>query len=102
MGTQFDAWIDEAVIRKPCSYCERIKDLGRGRRENEPDKGFIYESSCEAYPNGIPNLIYNGFWDHRKPFEGDGGKMFLNREIITLDGKKYKIGWKGMPEDVDL
>ncbi|MBE0418183.1 MAG: hypothetical protein IBX63_10500 [Coriobacteriia bacterium] len=35
--------------------------------------------ACEAFPDGIPDDILMGF-DHRKPYEGDGGVRYEPRE----------------------
>jgi hypothetical protein len=32
--------------------------------------------SCKAFPDGIPEEIYNNTHDHTKPFRGDGGIRF--------------------------
>lgn len=34
------------------------------------------ERRCTAFPNGIPLPIYNGSFDHRRSFDGDGGVKF--------------------------
>lgn len=36
---------------------------------------FIEEkgAKCEAFPEGIPEAIWVGSYDHTKPFFGDGG-----------------------------
>lgn len=34
---------------------------------------------CGAFPAGIPDRIYYGGADHRKPWPGDGGKRFILR-----------------------
>ena len=34
---------------------------------------------CKAFPEGIPNEIFNSFIDHRKPVEGDHGIQFESR-----------------------
>ena len=31
---------------------------------------------CDAFPEGIPDAIYLGGFDHRHPFEGDHGIRF--------------------------
>jgi len=36
------------------------------------------EGACTAFPDGIPKEILAGA-DHRKPFPGDHGKQFLQR-----------------------
>jgi hypothetical protein len=33
---------------------------------------------CAAFPNGIPEEIYSGDFDHAQPFPGDGGITFLS------------------------
>ena len=40
------------------------------------DKGVI----CDAFPNGIPRIIYEGKFDHTEPFEGDNGLRYENLE----------------------
>ena len=36
--------------------------------------------ACEAYPDGIPDEIYEGEWDHRTPKPGDRGLRFVPRD----------------------
>ena len=31
---------------------------------------------CSAFPDGIPDAIYIGGFDHRQPFPGDGGVLY--------------------------
>ncbi len=52
-----------------CMACARM-------RGTDPDKGRV----CEAYPDGIPDEILDGAWDHRFPKPGDRGLQFLPRE----------------------
>lgn len=33
--------------------------------------------SCTAFPAGIPDEILRQGFDHRNPYEGDGGVMFV-------------------------
>jgi hypothetical protein len=32
--------------------------------------------TCEAFPAGIPAAIWDDGFDHRQPFDGDGGVRF--------------------------
>lgn len=42
---------------------------------------------CKAFPEGIPDAIYVGGYDHTKPFFGDQGITF---EPITSKEKIYQ------------
>lgn len=39
-----------------------------------PDDGK--PPSCDAFPDGIPDAIYDEGFDHTKPYEGDSGIQF--------------------------
>jgi len=38
-----------------------------------PEKG---NPKCAAFPNGVPDDIFWGDHDHRKPYPGDGGIVY--------------------------
>ena len=40
------------------------------------------EGRCDAFPNGIPEKIISGDYDHSKEHEGDNGIKF---ELVTRD-----------------
>jgi len=41
-----------------------------------PSKEGQSYPSCEAFPNGIPEEILIGEFDHHKPYKGDNGIQF--------------------------
>jgi hypothetical protein len=41
------------------------------------------ESSCKAFPYGIPLSIITGKADHHKPFPGDGGTVYRDSRSIA-------------------
>ena len=48
-----------------CGYC-------RHKHDDEGDGN----KTCEAFPDGIPDEIIRVGYDHREPYDGDGGIMF--------------------------
>ena len=48
-----------------CVYC-------RHKHDDEGDGNM----TCEAFPGGIPDEIIRVGYDHREPYDGDGGIMF--------------------------
>ncbi len=71
-----------------CVRCLRARGL-------VPSVGF----ACEAYPQGIPIDIIANAVDHRKPYKGDNGLMFVER--LAADAKweesKHPRGQPGNP-----
>lgn len=43
-------------------------------------KYYIDDGKCKAYPKHIPKIILTGKHDHRKPYKGDNGIRFEQRE----------------------
>lgn len=54
-----------------CASCARL----RAADALEFGGGFV----CEAFPDGIPEDIIEGGFDHRKPHGGDGGVLYEMR-----------------------
>ncbi len=68
--------IDSVIYSSVCNRCKRFTGTQPGDR------------SCEAFPDGtIPDEIWLGRNDHTEPYEGDGGKQFIQdpRILPTQD-----------------
>ena len=57
---------------------ERMNDVGpNAARQCASCKHMIpFSLKCKAFPQGIPETILHGRWDHREPFEGDNGILY--------------------------
>jgi hypothetical protein len=66
-----DSELLKVMVSPFCLFCKRW----------DPQ---IDENVCEAFPEGIPELIWEGKFDHREPFDGDSGILFEARN------EKYK------------
>ena len=42
-------------------------------------------NKCEAYPNGIPAIIFDGRHDHHERYTGDNGILFSPVEKISTN-----------------
>ena len=60
-----------------CLFCKRYRE---GKDWGDPN-------TCEAFPEGIPDEIQLGGFDHRKPFKGDGGIMFEKDPAVKMTWK---------------
>ncbi len=38
-------------------------------------------NNCDAYPDGIPNIILTNEHNHRQPYRGDKGIQFEEKEV---------------------
>ena len=69
------------MISQLCLSCDLVIDDGLG-----PPK-------CEAFPQGIPEEILEGSFDHTKPHPDDGGEQFIpNKRGLDLEALKKKGG----------
>lgn len=59
--------------------CESCARVGPG-----PEGGF----ACAAFPDGIPEEIYPGGFDHRQPFPGDNGVRW---ELSSEEGAEARL-----------
>jgi len=55
-----------------CLTCQYFND-----KEKLTNEGYV--AICQAYPNGIPKEIFFEAYDHRKPFKGDHGITFKEK-----------------------
>lgn len=54
---------DTNLPSKICTMCARISNVDK--------------HTCQAFPDGIPDIIWDGRNDHTTPVKGDGGLMFV-------------------------
>jgi hypothetical protein len=54
-----------------CLFCARFR---------QHESGW----ACEAFPTGIPDEIIRMAHDHRRPYQGDGGKRFVLERGVEL------------------
>ncbi len=61
-----------------------ICELACGRCARHPlyhDESAIL--TCDAFPDGIPDAILDGDFDHTQPYPGDHGIQFAPKEPAT-------------------
>jgi hypothetical protein len=50
------------IVSPVCSLCVHLRDVA--------------DRKCIAFPDGIPDVIWMGGNDHRRPYPGDNGIQF--------------------------
>jgi hypothetical protein len=64
---------------------------------------YGHDLTCTAYPDGIPEAIRAGFFDHRKPYRGDHGVRFVMRpgreELLAYIDQRPSQSW---PQELRL
>lgn len=50
-------------------------------------KRLTGEQVCEAFPNGIPDAIYWGGYNHRNSYPGDNGLRYLPKPKSALKSR---------------
>lgn len=63
---RLDGWDAAHPYSSVCLYCARKCRTSR--------------HLCQAFPKGIPPEIWSGENDHRQPYPGDGGLLFMPRD----------------------
>jgi len=59
-----DRELDEVIYSPTCAGCKHFNYIDPRARV------------CDAFPDGIPEVIWIGKNDHRKPYPGDHGILF--------------------------
>ena len=75
---------------------ERMNDIGQNTMAQcATCKNMIpFSLKCKAFPNGIPETIKEGRWDHRQKFDGDNGVLYEPRdpnEVLAPPYAKNKV-----------
>lgn len=66
-GIVFDDEVQTLPAISPqCVTCANLLDAGAKRQ-------------CKAYPNGIPDEVWTGLINHRRPYQGDNGIQYERR-----------------------
>lgn len=55
--------------------CGSCKHFLSGVRVSNPEKGRM-PGTCQAFPGGIPSVLFFNEIPHNRPYAGDGGIMF--------------------------
>jgi hypothetical protein len=64
--------ISDEVYWPACHRCRHYRRAGPWLEGDADHSG----ETCDAFPEGIPLLILEEWWDHRAPFPDDGGLRF--------------------------
>ena len=59
--------------RSQCDTCQRFRSPFSPDNTRNLDTAF-----CAAFPDGIPDRVYNNGADHRQPIAGDHGLRWLS------------------------
>jgi hypothetical protein len=74
---------DETII-----IDDRIFELSFSPVCHECSRLDLSGKTCEAFPNGIPDIIWEGKNNHQKPYKGDLGILFkqiTEKELTKRD-----------------
>ena len=42
---------------------------------------YLAGQTCEAFPDGIPQIVYSGEFVHNKPYDGDNGMLYVKIDL---------------------
>jgi hypothetical protein len=68
-----DSEFDEIIYSPVCSLCKHFNWKTKIKCE---DMKLLREHKCDAFPDDIPEEIWRGDNDHKKPYSGDHGIQF--------------------------
>lgn len=78
-----DEELEQVIYSPVCGRCLRLND------------GI--KKTCEAFPEGIPAVIWNGKNKHTAPYEGDHGLRYMRRTVRTGPKPQEEAARVGTP-----
>lgn len=55
------------------------------------------KNACTAFPDGIPEEIYNNRYDHTQPYPGDAGIRFDALDAVDAEIQRRLLASRSLP-----
>lgn len=68
--------VSAPILPEQCSSCRHLTGLVELQLPPDVAGEVPCEPACAAFPEGIPEDIQSGAFDHRRPHAGDNGVRF--------------------------